>query len=175
MIKTIAIVFALLIAALLIFAATKPDAFRVERSTTIKAPPEKIFALINDFHQWPAWSPWEKIDPNSKRTFGGTASGVGASYEWNGNKDVGQGRMEIVESLPPAKVLLKIDFIQPFEGHNMVEFTLSKEGDSTKVTQAMYGPSPFISKVMSLFFSVDKMVGEKYEQGLATLKAISEK
>ena len=175
MIKTIAVVFALLIAALLIFAATKPDAFRVERSTTIKAPPEKIFPFINDFHQWPAWSPWEKIDPNSKRTFGGAPAGVGAVYEWNGNKEVGQGRMEIIESLPPSKMVMKIDFIQPFEGHNVVEFILSKESDSTKVTQAMYGPSPFISKVMSLFFSVDKMVGTKYDEGLANLKSISEK
>ena len=175
MIKTIAIVLALLIAALLIFAATKPDSFRVERSTTIKAPPEKIFPFINDFHQWPAWSPWEKIDPNSKRTFGGTPAGVGAVYEWNGNKEVGQGRMEIIESLPSSKMVMKIDFIQPFEGHNVVEFILSKEGDSTKVTQAMYGPSPFISKVMSLFFSADKMVGTKYEEGLANLKSIAEK
>jgi Polyketide cyclase / dehydrase and lipid transport len=175
MIKTIAIVIAALVGALLIYATTKPDSFRVERITTIKAPPENIFPFINDFHQWPAWSPWEKIDPNSKRTFGGAAAGVGAVYEWNGNKEVGQGRMEIIESLPSSKMVMKIDFIQPFEGHNMVEFILSKEGDSTRVTQAMYGPSPFISKVMSLFFSVDKMVGTKYEEGLATLKAINEK
>lgn len=175
MLKTIAILLLLVIASLLIFAATKPDSFRVERMTNIKAPPEKIFPFINDFHQWPAWSPWEKIDPNSKRTFSGAASGVGSVYEWNGNKDVGQGRMEIIESLPSSKILLNIDFIKPFEGHNKVEFTLTAQGDSTKVTQAMYGPTPFIGKVMSLFFSMDKMVGEKYEEGLATLKTSSEK
>ena len=175
MIKTIAMVLVLLIAALLIYAATKPDSFRIERSTTIKAPPEKIFALINDFHQWEAWSPWEKIDPALKRTYSGAANGVGAVYEWSGNKDIGQGRMEIVESVPSAKVMLKLDFVTPFEAHNKVDFTLAQQGDVTKVTQAMYGPSPYISKLMTIFFSMEKMVGKKYEEGLANLKAITEK
>lgn len=175
MIKTIAMVLVLLIAALLIYAATKPDSFRIERSTTIKAPPEKIFALINDFHQWEAWSPWEKIDPALKRTYSGAANGVGAVYEWSGNKDIGQGRMEIVESVPSAKVMLKLDFVTPFEAHNKVDFTLAQQGDVTKVTQAMYGPSPYISKLMTIFFSMEQMVGKKYEEGLANLKAITEK
>lgn len=175
MIKTIAMVLALLIAALLMYAATKPDSFRIERSTTIKAPPEKIFALINDFHQWEAWSPWEKIDPALKRTYSGAANGVGAVYEWSGNKDIGQGRMEIVESVPSAKVMLKLDFVTPFEAHNKVDFTLAQQGDVTKVTQAMYGPSPYISKLMTIFFSIEKMVGKKYEEGLTNLKAIAEK
>ena len=175
MIKTIAMVLALLIAALLIYAATKPDSFRIERGATIKAPPEKIFALINDFHQWEAWSPWEKIDPALKRIYSGAANGVGAVYEWSGNKDIGQGRMEIVESVPSAKVMLKLDFVTPFEAHNKVDFTLAQQGDETKVTQAMYGPSPYISKLMTIFFSMEKMVGKKYEEGLANLKAIAEK
>jgi uncharacterized protein YndB with AHSA1/START domain len=175
MIKTIAIVLGLLIAALLIYAATKPDSFRIERTTTIKAPPEKIFALINDFHQWEAWSPWEKIDPALKRTYSGAASGTGAIYEWNGNKDIGQGRMEITESTPASKVALKLDFVKPFEAHNMVDFTLATQGDSTTVTQAMYGPSPYMSKLMTTFFSMEKMVGSKYEEGLANLKALAEK
>lgn len=175
MLKTIVIIPVVLIAAVLIFAATKPDSFRIERAVIIKAPPEKIFALINDFHQWEAWSPWEKIDPALKRTYSGAPSGVGAVYEWDGNKDIGQGRMEIIESLPPSKVILKLDFVKPFEAHNNVEFTLTPQGDSTTVTQAMYGPSPYISKLMTLFFSMDKMVGEKYEEGLANLKAIAEK
>jgi uncharacterized protein YndB with AHSA1/START domain len=175
MIKTIAIAIVLLIAAVLIYAATKPDTFRVERSTTIKAPPEKIFALINDFKQWEAWSPWEKIDPGLKRTYSGATNGVGSIYEWSGNKDIGQGRMEIVESTPPAKVSLKLDFVTPFEAHNRVDFTLAQQGDMTTVTQAMYGPSPYVSKLMSIVFSMEKMVGGKYEEGLATLKAISEK
>jgi hypothetical protein len=175
MIKTIAIIIAAVVAALLIYAATQPDTFRVERSTVIKAPPEKIFSQINGFHQWEAWSPWEKIDPAIKRTYSGAESGKGAVYGWQGNKDVGQGRMEIVESTPSSNVLIKIDFMEPFEGHDMVQFTLQPQGDATKVTQAMYGPSPFISKLMSLFFSMDKMVGQKYEEGLASLKAIAEK
>jgi uncharacterized protein YndB with AHSA1/START domain len=175
MIKTIAIVLGLLIAALLIYAATKPDSFRIERSTTIKAPPEKVFALINDFHQWEAWSPWEKIDPALKRTYSGAPSGKGAVYEWDGNKEIGQGRMEITESTPASKVALKLDFVKPFEAHNMVDFTLATQGDSTTVTQAMYGPSPYISKLMTTFFSMEKMVGGKYEEGLANLKALAEK
>jgi uncharacterized protein YndB with AHSA1/START domain len=173
--KTIGIVVLVVIAAALIFAATKPDNFRIERSTQIKAPAAKVFALINDFHQWEAWSPWEKIDPALKRTYGGAASGTGAVYEWSGNKDIGQGRMEIVESTPASKVALKLDFMKPFEAHNMVEFTLAEQGGATTLTQAMYGPSPYMSKVMSLFFSMEKMVGPKYEEGLASIKAIAEK
>lgn len=175
MIKTIAIVLALLIAAVLIFAAMKPNTFRIERNVNIKAAPEKIFALINDFHQWEAWSPWEKIDPALKRTYSGASSGVGAVYEWSGNKDIGQGRMEIVESVAPKKIVLNLDFITPFEAHNKVDFTLVTQGDTTTVTQAMYGPSPFMSKLMTIFFSMEKMVGEKYEEGLATLKSLAEK
>jgi uncharacterized protein YndB with AHSA1/START domain len=175
MLKTIAIAILILLAAVLIYAATKPGSFRIERSARIQAPPEKVFALINDFHQWEAWSPWEKIDPALKRTYGGAASGKGAVYEWNGNKEIGQGRMEITESTPASKIALKLDFMRPFEGHNMVEFTLVGEGGSTAVTQAMYGPSPYISKLMGLFFSLDKMVGEKYEEGLGNLKRIAEK
>jgi len=173
--KTIGIVVLVVIAAALIFAATKPDSFRIERSTQIKAPAAKVFALINDFHQWEAWSPWEKIDPALKRTYGGAASGTGAVYEWSGNKDIGQGRMEIVESTPASKVALKLDFMKPFEAHNMVEFTLAEQGGATTLTQAMYGPSPYMSKVMSLFFSMERMVGPKYEEGLASIKAIAEK
>lgn len=175
MLKTITSIIALLIAAILIYAVTQPDSFRIERSTSIKAPPEKIFPLLNDFHQWEAWSPWEKIDPAIKRSYSGASNGIGAAYAWQGNKDIGQGRMEIIESTPFSKMLIKIDFTQPFEAHNTIEFTLEHQGDSTQVTQAMYGPSPFISKLMGLFFSMDKMVGAKFEQGLANLKSIAEK
>ena len=175
MLKTIALILVVLVAAALLYAATRPDSFRVERSSTIKAPPEKIFALINDLHQWEAWSPWEKIDPALKRTYSGAPAGKGAAYAWVGNKEVGSGSMEIVETTPPAKVALKLDFTAPFEAHNMVEFSLVREGDATRVTQAMFGPSPFISKLMSLVFSMDKMVGAKFEEGLANLKSIAEK
>ena len=175
MLKTIAIVIAVLVAAVLVYTAMQPDTFRVERSIVIKAPPEKIFPNINGFHQWEAWSPWEKIDPAIKRTYSGAESGKGAAYGWQGNKDVGTGRMEIVESTPSSNVLIKIDFMEPFEGHDMVQFTLAPQGDGTKVTQAMYGPNPFLAKLMGLFFSMDKMVGQKYEEGLASLKAIAER
>src|SRR5450631_3051377 len=175
MFKKIAIAIVVLIAALLVFAATRPGTFRIERSTSINAPPEKIFPLINDFHQWEAWSPWEKIDPAIKRSYSGADSGKGAVYAWQGNKDIGQGRMEIIESMPPSHVLIKIDFLQPFECHNTVEFIVERQGGSARVTQAMYGSNPFISKVMGLFFSMDKMVGRKYEEGLANLKSIAEK
>lgn len=175
MLKTIAIIIAILIAVVLIYAATRPDTFRIERSTSIKASSEKIFPFINGFHPWEAWSPWEKIDPAVKRSYSGADSGKGAVYAWQGNKDIGQGRMEIIESTPSSNVVIKIDFSQPFEAHNMIEFTLERQGDTAKVTQAMYGPSPFMSKLMGLFFSMDKMVGQKFEEGLASLKAIAEK
>jgi uncharacterized protein YndB with AHSA1/START domain len=174
MIEALVIVVVVLIALLLIYAATRPAAFRVERSVIINAPAEKIFPLINDFRAWEPWSPWEKVDPAVKHSYSGAVSGEGAVYEWSGNKNIGQGRMEIVESSPPSKVKLKIDFIKPFEAHNTIEFTLVPKGDSTLVTQAMYGPSPFISRLMGIFCSMDKMVGRKYEEGLANLKALSE-
>jgi uncharacterized protein YndB with AHSA1/START domain len=175
MLNIVLIIIAALIAAILIYALTRPDTFRIERSASIEAPPEKIFPHIIDFHLWQAWSPWEKIDLAAKASYSGAANGVGAVYEWNGNKEVGQGRMEIVESVPASKVVIKIDFMKPFEAHNTVEFTLVPQGDTTTVTQAMYGASPFISKIMCLFFNSDKMVGSKYEEGLGTLKAIAEK
>ena len=155
MIKTILIVVVVALAAILIFAATKPDTFRVERSTSIKAPPEKIFPLINDFHNWPTWSPWEKMDPAMKRTHSGAASGKGAVYEWEGNSKVGKGRMEIVDAPAPSKVTIKLDFLKPFEGHNIAEFTLEPKGDSTNVTWVMDGPRPYVAKVMSVFFNMD--------------------
>ena len=175
MIKRIAIVVAVLIAGVLIFAATKPDIFRVERAASIKAPPDKIFPLINDFKRWDAWSPWEKKDPAMKRTYGAATSGKGAVYAWEGNKDVGQGSMEIVESSPPAKVRLKLDFVKPFEGHNIVEFTLEPKGDTTNVIWAMQGDTPYFAKILHVFINMDSMVGKDFETGLANLKAVVEK
>lgn len=175
MFKKIAIVVVVLLAALLAFAATKPDTFRVERSTSIKASPAKIFPLINDFHVWDAWSPWEKMDPAMKRTHSGASSGKGEVYEWEGNSKVGAGRMEITESSPPSKVIIKLDFIKPFEGHNIAEFVLEPKGDTTNVTWAMHGPAPYISKLMTVFVSMDSMVGKDFETGLANMKAVAEK
>lgn len=160
---------------IVIIAATKPNTFRIQRSATINAPPEKVFPLINDFHNWLSWSPWEKLDPNLKRTHSGAASGQGAVYEWVGNKKVGQGRMEILESSPPSRITIKLDFIKPFETHNTTEFTLAGQGGSTDVTWAMMGQMPFMFKVMTTFMSMDKMVGKDFEAGLASMKAIAEK
>jgi uncharacterized protein YndB with AHSA1/START domain len=174
MFKTIAIILALLIAAVLIYAATKPDSFRIERSTVIKAPPEKISAYLTDFKQWAAWSPWEEKDPTMKRTFNGAASGKGAVYGWEGNKNVGTGRMEILD-VQPQSVIIKLDFLAPFEAHNTAEFTMQAEGDSTKLTWIMFGPANYMSKVMSVVMSMDKMVGPDFEAGLAKLKAAAEK
>jgi uncharacterized protein YndB with AHSA1/START domain len=172
---TIIAIIAILVVAVLIYAATRPASFRIERSTSIKAPPERIFSLLNSFHQWERWSPWEKVDPAIKRTYSGSESGRGAIYAWQGNKNIGQGRMEIIESTPNSRLVIKIDFLKPFEAHNTVEFTLAPQGDSTVVTHAMFGPSPFISKVMGLLFNMEKMVGPKFEEGLASVKALAEK
>ena len=174
MIKKIAIAVVVLLAALLIYAATQPDTFRIQRATSIKAPPEKIFAVLNDFMRWEAWSPWEKKDLAMKRTFSAVTSGKGAVYAWEGNSDVGQGRMEIAESVAPSKVAIKLDFVKPFETHNMVEFTLEPKGDSTNVTWAMQGPMPYISKLITVFVNMDSMVGKDFEAGLANLKAVAE-
>jgi len=175
MIKKIAIVIVLLIAGVLIFAATKPDTFRVQRSAGIKAPPEKVFAILNDFQKWGSWSPWEKKDPAMKRTWGAVTSGKGAKYAWEGNSDVGKGSMEIAESSPSSRLTIKLDFIEPFEGHNIVDFTLEPKGDATNVTWTMHGPMPFISKVISVFCNMDSMIGKDFEAGLANLKAVAEK
>jgi len=174
MLKIIGIVTVVLIAGVLILATTKPDTFRVQRAASIKAPPEKVFALLNDFNRWGAWSPWEKKDPAMKRTFGATTSGKGAVYAWEGNKDVGQGRMEIAESVAPSKVALNLDFVKPFEAHNLVEFTLEPKGDATNVTWAMQGDTPYFAKIIHVFVNMDKMVGNDFETGLANLKAIAE-
>ena len=175
MLKTIALALVVLIAGVLLFASTKPDTFSVQRSTTIKAPPEKIFAVLNDFHRWTDWSPWEKLDPSMKRTLGGSASGKGATYAWEGNSKAGAGRMEIVESAPPGKVGIQLDFIKPFEGHNVAEFTLTPQGDTTQVAWVMRGPTPFVSKLMQVFVSLDKVIGKDFEEGLTNLKTLTEK
>jgi uncharacterized protein YndB with AHSA1/START domain len=175
MFKLIALVVVVLIAGVLGFAATRPDAFRVERAVTIKAPPGKIYPYLDDFNRWAAWSPWEKLDPAMKRTFSGAPSGKGAAYAWAGNSKVGAGRMEIIESTPASKLLIKLDFLEPFEGHNTADFTLEPAGDDTKVTWAMVGPAPYISKLMGVFVNMDKMIGKDFEAGLANLKAAAEK
>jgi uncharacterized protein YndB with AHSA1/START domain len=174
-IAIVAVVLALAIAAVLILAARKPDRFAVQRATTVKAPPDKIFPLINDFHQWGAWSPYETRDPAMKRSYSGAERGKGAVYGWEGNKNVGSGRMEILDTQAPSKIVIKLDFFTPFEGHNTAEFTMLPQGDGTNVTWSMHGPSPFIGKIMHVFINMDRMVGKDFEAGLANLKRLTEK
>jgi hypothetical protein len=175
MLKISAIVLVVLVAAVLGLAMTKPDSFRVERQTSIKAPPDKIFALIDDFHNWRSWSPWENLDPAMNRTHSGAPHGKGAVYEWDGNSKVGQGRMEITDVAAVSKITIKLDFLRPFEGHNLAEFTLEPLSDSTNVTWVMHGPAPFFSKVMQVFISMDKVIGKDFEAGLSNLKTMAEK
>jgi hypothetical protein len=177
MMKILAIAGVVIVAAVLVvlgLALMKPNDFRVERAITIKAPPDKIVPLIENFHAWTAWSPWEKRDPNLKRTYGGPPKGKGATYAWEGNKNVGSGAMEVLES-GPQKVRIKLDFLKPFEGHNTAEFTLVPAGDTTNLTWAMYGPNVFMGKVMQVFMDMDKMIGKDFEAGLADMKAAAEK
>ena len=175
MVKIVVVGVVVLIAAVLGLAATKPDTFRIQRAASIKAPPEEIFALINDFRSWGSWSPWEKKDLGMKRALSAAASGKGAVYEWEGNKNVGQGRMEITESVPPSKLTIALDFVKPFQAHNIVEFRLEPNGDSTHVTWAMQGHTPYFAKIIHVFVNMDRMVGKDFEAGLASLKTIAEK
>src|ERR1700726_524158 len=146
----IAVVLAIAIAVVLGLAATKPDSFSVQRAAVVKAPPEKIFPLINDFHQWGSWSPWEHKDPAMKRTYSGADSGKGAVYAWDGNKNVGSGRMEILEASLPSKIVIKLDFFAPFEAHNTAEFTMLPQGDATSLTWVMHGPLVFMNRMMQV-------------------------
>lgn len=175
MLKVIGIIAVVLVAGILLFAAMQPDTFRIERSTTVKAPPEKVYALLEDFDRAQEWSPYEKKDPNMKRSRSGPAKGKGAIYAFDGNKEVGTGRLEIKDTAPPNRIVVQLDMVKPFEGSNTIEYTMVPEGDTTKVTWAMQGASPFISKVVCLFMSMDKMVGKDFEAGLASLKAVVEK
>ncbi len=168
-----AVVALAVIGAVLAFVASRSNEFRVERAATIKAPPERIYSLINDLRGWNAWSPWEKLDPAMKRNFSGAAAGRGAVYEWAGNGEVGAGRMEITDA-SPSKITIKLDFLRPFEGHNVAQFTLDPAGAATKITWAMQGPQSFICKLMGLVMNMDRMIGGQFETGLSNLKAIAE-
>jgi hypothetical protein len=171
MIVWIAIAAVAAVVLVLLRAASRPGTFRVERAATMNAAAEDIFPCLNDFHNWKNWSPWESLDPAMQRTFGGAASGAGAIYEWSGNKKVGSGRMEIVQSSTPTHLKIKLDFLKPFEAHNTCEFTLAPVSRGTEVRWAMYGPCPFMLKLMGVFMSMDAMVGKDFERGLASLKA----
>ncbi len=171
----VAIALAVLIAIVLGLAVMRPDTFRVQRSIDINAPADKIFPLINDYRNWGSWSPYEHVDPDMQRTFSGAPSGKGSIYEWRGNKNIGHGRMEILDATTPSKIVIKLDFFSPFEAHNMAEFTMQPKGGATNVTWAMHGPVPFMAKIIHMFMNMDRMVGGQFQQGLVSMKAVAEK
>ncbi|RWM22403.1 MAG: polyketide cyclase [Mesorhizobium sp.] len=172
---TLLIILVVIIAAVLVYAATRPNDFVVSRSASVKAPAEAIFPLINDFKRWPEWSPYEKLDPQMKRTLSGADSGKGAAYAWEGNSKAGVGRMEITNSVPASLVSLKLDFEKPFRANNTVDFTLAPSGPNTAVTWAMRGARPFIAKLMGLFMNFDTLIGKDFEAGLDNLKRATER
>jgi hypothetical protein len=169
------IILVIIVAALLIMGLTASPNFSVVREADFNASPTKVFAQINDFHHWAAWSPWEKMDPNMTRNFEGASQGVGAKYSWVGNKKVGEGSMEITRSVPSTNMQLDLHFLKPFAAENVTEFTLSPSGKGTHFKWEMRGKTPFMLRVMKLFFNMDKIVGKDFENGLANLKAIVEK
>lgn len=173
MFATIALVVVGGIAALLGFAATKSDSFRIQRSISINAPPERIYPLIHDFHRWREWSPWEKIDADLQRSYSGPPSGTGAVYEWAGKK-AGAGRMEITDSSPPSSLAIQLDFTRPFRASNSLEFILTPQGGVTTVDWVMVGANRYLNKVMSSVINMDKMIGKDFEAGLVNLKTASE-
>jgi hypothetical protein len=153
------------------FVATRPAGFRIERSAVVGAPPEVVFALIDDFRQWGRWSPWEKVDPGMQRTFAGPAAGPGASYAWAGNREIGSGRMTILESRPGERVSIRLEFFEPFAATNEARFELAAAGAGTRVTWSMEGRNGFVGKAISLVMDMDAMVGTQFERGLADLDA----
>ena len=163
------------VAGVLVYAATKPDTFRVARTITIDASPEKIFALIDDYRRWPVWSPYEDKDPHMRRTFGPVTAGRGATYGWEGDGNVGAGNMTIVGTIPPKQVAIRLNMVKPISASNDVTFDLVPQGQGTTVTWAMSGSVPYVAKIMHVFFNIDKMVGGDFETGLLRLKAAAEK
>ena len=157
-----------------VIAVFQSDNFKVERSMAISAPAAKVFAQVNDFHMWQAWSPWEKMDPSMKRTFEGPGSGTGAMYSWEGNNKVGQGKMTLTQSKPSELIQIQLDFLKPMKSTNQTIFSFKPEGKQTIVTWTMTGEKPFISKVCCLFMNMDKMVGGDMEKGLAQMKSVAE-
>ena len=170
-------IFLALIALMVVFAVVvtlQPASYRIFRSVKIAAPPATVFAQVNDFHKWDAWSPWAKLDPAMKTTFEGPDAGTGAIYKWVGNKDVGEGQMTLLESKPNELVRIKLDFLKPFADTSTTEFTFQPDGDQTNVNWSMSGNRNFVSKAVCLFMNLDKLIGGDFEKGLAKLKADAE-
>jgi uncharacterized protein YndB with AHSA1/START domain len=159
----------------LLYAATKPDTFRIEYATRIDASPEKIFPYVNNLASYRQWSPWEEKDPDMKGTLYGPAAGKGAAFEWAGNSAVGVGRMEILESEAPSKVVYDLHFKEPFDGHHTADIVITGDAGASTVTWAVYGDDPFFAKVMTVFFDREKMIVDDFRKGLDKLKALAEK
>ena len=174
MIKSIFLTLLAAIAAALLYAATKPNTFAVERKLLIAAPPEALFPLIDDLHGFNRWSPYLAKDPSLKGSFEGPTAGPGAVYRWAGNQDVGKGSMTIRSHTPGQQVVIDLQILEPFAGNNTVTFTLKPQAGGTEVTWAMDGPQPYITKVLTLVFNMDKMIGGDFETGLANLRKLVE-
>ena len=174
MLKKILLGLLVVIAAILLFATTRPDTFHVERTATIAAPPAAVYARVAKFAEWDAWSPWAKLDPGMTRSFGGTDGEVGATYDWSGNSKVGKGRMTFTALEPTSRVVIDLEFLEPMASTSAATFTLAPQGEGTHVTWAMDGPMNYLSKVMCLFMSMDRMIGGDFEKGLASLETLAE-
>jgi uncharacterized protein YndB with AHSA1/START domain len=174
MIKKILLGICILLVILVIVIALQPSTFSYARTATFNVPAETVFEQVNDLHKWQAWSPWAKIDPNAKNSFEGPASGVGAIFGWSGNNEVGEGRMTITESKPNELIIMKLDFIKPFEATSTTEFTFKSNADKTTVTWKMLGTNNFIGKAISLFIDCEKMIGDQFEKGFSNLKSVVE-
>jgi len=174
MLKRVAVIAAGLIVVLALVIATRPAHLHVERSKPIAASPAVVFSLINDFHAWPSWSPWEKQDPDMKRDISGSPQGKGALYSWSGNDQVGVGSMEIVDSSAPEQVKIRLEFKEPWEATNATTFSLVPTTQGTRVTWAMDGENNFGAKAMSMFMNMDEMIGKDFEAGLTNLGALAE-
>jgi Polyketide cyclase / dehydrase and lipid transport len=174
MLMPILIAIAAIMVVLIIIVATRPADFRITRTATMPAPPAVVFAQVNDFYKWEAWSPWAKLDPACKYSYEGPAAGTGAIFTWSGNTKVGEGRMTILESRPDDLIRIKLEFLKPFKATSTSEFTFQPQGNQTVVTWSMYGKNNFMAKAMGLIMNCDKMVGGDFEKGLASLKSIAE-
>lgn len=174
MLKKVLLVIVAVIAVVLLVAATRPSHFHIERSASITAAPEAVFPLINDFHEWAHWSPYEKLDPAMTKEFSGPPAGAGAGYAWSGNDEVGAGSMRITESQSPALVKIALEFVEPFQASNVATFNVQAEGVGSRVTWGMDGANPFGMKLASLFVDMDQMIGKDFEVGLANLGALAQ-
>lgn len=176
MLTKIVLGFGLIIVAFVIFVATRPADYQVERQITLSSSASVIFSKINNFHEWQDWSPWEKLDPTMKKTYAGSSAGVGAIYSWEGNKSVGKGKMTIIESTPYEKILIRLEFFEPWVATNTTTFSIVPTAAGTFTLKwRMVGQNNFIGKIFSLFMNMDKMVGSDFEKGLRNLKELTEK